>query len=153
MPTKNLSLNIVNGSDYVSPDPFNTNFEKLDALGLDYVVESGTSGEWWYRKWKSGRAQCGIDYKEFGEQTLTQWVYTSLYATNELSFGAYPFAFKSRPFTVVSFENDKLLAARDSWVNLSNSTSTTMSPSFRIVDASANPCSPACGIYVDGWYK
>ena len=53
----NMGLETINSSDYVSPTPINNNFQKLDALGLDYVVESGRSGEWWYRKWKSGRAE------------------------------------------------------------------------------------------------
>ena len=71
--TPNMSLALVPTSNFVTPEDFNRNFEKLDALGLDYVTEFGTSGEWWFRKWKSGRAQCGIDYKEFGDATLVPW--------------------------------------------------------------------------------
>ena len=51
--SNNMGLTNIDPSDYVSPDTINQNFNKLDALGLDYVVESGYSGEWWYRKWKS----------------------------------------------------------------------------------------------------
>ena len=56
--TSNLSLNLLNGADFVDYTALNTIFESLDALGLDYIVEQGVSGEWWYRKWKSGRAEC-----------------------------------------------------------------------------------------------
>lgn len=149
-----MSLATINSSDYVSPDVINQNFEKLDALGLDYVIESGTSGEWWYRKWKSGRAQCGIDYKEFGQKQLVQWNDTDLYGTTaQMSFGAYPFAFTSPPFVIIAFRNDKLLSNRASWVNTMNNTSTTMSPSFGLIDAASGTCSPCFGIYVDGKYK
>lgn len=34
----------------------------LDALKADYVVEQGTSGDWTYRKWNSGIAECWCDY-------------------------------------------------------------------------------------------
>ena len=61
--TTNLEIEKLNSADYVSVEPINNAFDKLDALGVDYVTESGTSGEWWYRKWKSGRAECGIDQK------------------------------------------------------------------------------------------
>ena len=152
--TPNMSLALVPTSNFVTPEDFNRNFEKLDALGLDYVTEFGTSGEWWFRKWKSGRAQCGIDYKEFGDATLVPWAgNNNLFHAGAFSFGAYPFSFVSRPFAIVSFENDKLLSGRASWVNQAVSISTTLSPSFSLIDASSGACSPCFGIYVDGRYK
>ena len=151
--TPNMSLALVPTSNFVTPEDFNRNFEKLDALGLDYVTEFGTSGEWWFRKWKSGRAECGIDYKEFGQKTLIPWGNTSLFGTELMSFGPYPFAFSARPFTIISFENDKLLTGRACWVNHANSTSTSLSPNFSMIDASSGATSPCCGIYVSGRYK
>ena len=71
--TPNLGINEINGSDYIDYSVFNTVFNTLDALGLDYIVEKGTSGEWWYRKWKSGRAECGIDNKNLGDQEVIAW--------------------------------------------------------------------------------
>lgn len=58
MPTTNLGLATINQSDNISPTPINQNMEKLDALGLDYVVAQGTSGNWRYRRWKSGTYEC-----------------------------------------------------------------------------------------------
>ena len=153
MATTNLGLDIINSSDYVSPTPINNNMEKLDKLGIDYVVEQGTSGEWWYRKWNSGRAECGIDSKQFGQQTLTQAPEGNMYITGELSFGAYPFSFSARPFTMISFEGDKAYATRGSFVATKHSTSTTLSPSFFVVDWSSGNTEPMCGIYVCGRYK
>ncbi len=69
--TENLKLELINASDFVSPDPINTAMKALDALGLDYIVEEGTSGEWWYRKWKNGKAECGIFDHNFGNVTHT----------------------------------------------------------------------------------
>lgn len=34
----------------------------LDALKVDYIVEQGTSGDWIYRKWNSGIAECWAGY-------------------------------------------------------------------------------------------
>ena len=41
MATKNLNLPQFDGSDYISVDPFNDAFSKIDKLGTDYVEESG----------------------------------------------------------------------------------------------------------------
>ena len=39
----NMGLETINSSDYITPSVINANFDKLDALGLDYIVEQGTS--------------------------------------------------------------------------------------------------------------
>ena len=60
MATTNLGLEIVDDSDYMSPEPFNDNFEIIDAALEDYIIEqnvvnfTGASGYWIYRKWASG---------------------------------------------------------------------------------------------------
>lgn len=153
MATANLGLEIINDSDYVSPTPINNNMEKLDVLGVDYIVDEGTSGEWWYRKWNSGRAECGIDSKQFGQQSLTSAPEGTLYKTGSLSFGSYPFAFAARPYTSIVFEGDSTNSNRGSFVAQVHSTSTTLSPSFFVVDWSSGTMNPMCGIYVCGRYK
>lgn len=62
MATTNLSLKTLNGSDYVSVDPFNENFQKIDALGDDYVTSHGQSGIWRWQRWKSGKYECWGNY-------------------------------------------------------------------------------------------
>ena len=152
MTATNLGLETINSSDYVSPTPINNNMEKIDALGVDYIVEKGTSGEWWYRKWNSGRAECGIDSKQFAEQTMVSSPFGG-YKTADLSFGAYPFAFSSRPYTNIVFEGDQLHSDRNSWPTMMHSLSTTISPNFIIRDANNLNMKPLCGIYVHGRYK
>lgn len=153
--SNNMGLDEIQASDYVSPTPINNNFQKLDALGVDYIVETGISGEWWYRKWKSGRAECGIDSKSFGQQQMSSDSVSAsgMYRTTDLSFGAYPFSFASRPYVEISFEGDTNHANRTSFTAKKNSTSTTMSPSFFVVDWASDNMGLVAGIFVTGRYK
>lgn len=93
--TPNLGLNLLNGADFVDYTALNTIFETLDELGLDYVVEQGVSGEWWYRKWKSGRAECGIDDHNAGDQEIIAWNW--LWMSHFISISNWPVTFKGRP--------------------------------------------------------
>lgn len=154
MGTKNLNLPEMDGSDYISVDVFNDAFSKLDKLGIDYVVESGKVGEWWYRKWKSGRAECGIDAKEFPRQEMTLTYGSSLYRTPAVSIGNYPIQFKAKPNCVVNFIEDKAYGTgRGALVaNLGDGT-TSKGPSVFMVDPTSKTAQLVFGVYVTGWYK
>lgn len=150
--TPNLSLTKINADDFVSPDPINLAFDIIDKLGVDYVVEQGTSGEWWYRKWKSGRAECGIDHKNFGDLPHTQ-TWGSVYTSRGLTFGNYPFAFVDKPYSIISF-----LGTSDQshwpYVAQRGSNSTTISSPFALMDPLSGIAKDATfGIYVCGRYK
>ena len=70
----------------------------------DYVVETGTSGIWTYRKWNSGIAECWGIYTMASSCTLA---WGSLYYSNKTcSRINYPFTFKSRPQETVSLRLD-----------------------------------------------
>lgn len=155
MATANLGLETIDASDYVSPTPINNNMAKLDKLGVDYVIAQGKSGEWWYRKWKSGRAECGVDSKQFGTTSLGKPTPESTtYMTTRLAFGAYPFAFKSKPYVAITFQGDASYSGRGSFcVQESDQSPTTVSPLFAVVDWQAGSITPICGIYVAGSYK
>lgn len=58
MATTNLGLETIQPSEIVSPDKINSNMERLDRLGVDYVTQSGATGVWLWRRWKSGRFEC-----------------------------------------------------------------------------------------------
>ena len=58
MPTANLGLTTINGSDFVNAQVLTENFELIDKLAYDYIVDQGKSGQWRYRKYKSGMAEC-----------------------------------------------------------------------------------------------
>lgn len=152
--SNNMGLATIDPSDYVSPDVINSNFRRLDTLGLDYIIESGTSGEWWYRKWKSGRAECGIDSKQFTAQKMEDIGPNKImYRTQYNSFGAYPISFAARPYVSITFEGDLKNMYRGSFAVPQHSVSTTASPSFFIVDWSNDDMEPMVGIYVTGRYK
>lgn len=156
MASPNVGLkNDIDPSDYLDPTVFNNNFNLIDKLGLDPITESGKSGEWWYRKYRSGRYECGVDSKQFAESALHGWggSGSGLYATNQYTFGAYPFNFSARPNAVVTFQNDANNASRGSIIVMFNTTSTSMSPSFEVVDPLNINMKPLCGIVVYGIYK
>lgn len=56
--TTNLNLTKPNINELYNVGVFNENFDKIDAALADYVVETGTSGNWTYQKWNSGIAEC-----------------------------------------------------------------------------------------------
>lgn len=153
--TENLKLELISPSDFVSPEPINNAIKALDSLGLDYIVEQGKSGEWWYRKWKSGHAECGINDKNFGRvDHKTQW--GAMYGTNsQQTFGAYPFAFSEKPFVTITFNGDGSgTSSHQSYIAAAHSQSTTVAPSFRTIDPySGTYAELHCGIYVVGTYK
>ncbi|MBR3767934.1 MAG: hypothetical protein IKL10_06820 [Clostridia bacterium] len=66
--------------------------EKQDKLPLtDYVVEQGISGNWTYRKWASGIAECWSDFGHWGERVSNQSIRVLAYNS------AFPFAFTAVP--------------------------------------------------------
>lgn len=102
--TKNLGITKINESDYIIPDPINKAFDKFDESLADGVIEYGTKGDWWYRKWRSGRLECGVDAHNFGTYTTsTQWGSAQgIYVGGALTFGVFPIAFIEIPFFTVS---------------------------------------------------
>lgn len=100
MPTTYLGLHTINQSDNVSPTPINDNMEKIDKLGLDYVVAQGTSGNWTYRRWKSGTYECWGTYKY---QSASPNVPDSDYGSFQMS---YPVTFAQAPQLFVSCRQD-----------------------------------------------
>ena len=150
--TTNLGLAKINASDFISPGPINAAFDILDKLGVDYVVEQGKSGEWWYRKWHSGRAECGIDNKSFGNiDHKHPW--GGMFSSDQKSFGNYPFAFASRPFTIISFQSTSN-GTHTSYVAQANTQSTTEAPKFMLIDpGNGTALGITFGIYVCGRYK
>lgn len=67
----------------------------------DYIVEQGTSGDWTWRKWKSGIAECWCHE----EQNITPTSVTVLgYAGNEYAVGQklFPITFIATPTVVVT---------------------------------------------------
>lgn len=158
--TTNLNISLIQSSDYISPDPINTAFKTLDALGVDYITERGTKGDWWYRKWKSGRAECGIDKYTGATKTSVLWQEGShMYICGEYSApSAFPVTFSTPPMTVVMYRGESGSGPQGGIIHIHSRTGTdayTLAPKFSIVDA-AGPhtyTTPIFGIYVTGTTK
>jgi len=76
----------------------------LSAEAADYVTESGTSGNWTYRKWLSGRAECWMEYDLY-VSSWANWgsVYESGQAVPATAFPSGLFA--ATPAPNVSLRN------------------------------------------------
>lgn len=157
MTTTNLGLNIALGADKVNPvEAFTRNFETIDKLGVDYVTKTGTSGEWWYRIWKSGRAECGIDTKTFETKTSVGW--GSMWLADNFSFGVnYPLTFSAPPFVTVLFRYEQNGYGGIVHIKPASSESklTTTPPEFAVADANGphTYTNPKFGIYATGVFK
>lgn len=90
-------------------DKYNTNLGGTQLWGnlfanginLDYVVASGISNGWIYRKWKNGLAECWKKVDLTGGAFSPAWgeIYPFSASTGEIN---YPFAFKEIPIEVAS---------------------------------------------------
>lgn len=152
--TTNLELNKIEPEDYVDLDPINKNWDKIDQLGVDYVIEQGKSGEWWYRKWKSGRAECGIDQKTFADMTSYKW--GALYRVGPYKFPNFPITFSSPPISNIMYRSDNNNYGGILHVHPWYGTQAlTAPPSFSIADPLGPHTykSPVCGIFVTGTWK
>lgn len=156
--TTNFNFELPTGSDLVDPvSQIANNFQKVDdKLGVDYITEQGTSGEWWYVKYKSGRAECGIYNKTFAGQGMSAW--NNLFKTGSMSFGAYPSAISwtAVPHVQINFIYDASGAFGGIVMPLATTESQaiTSSPNFCIVRSDAITFSgPHLGIRVSGTCK
>lgn len=154
--TSVMNIPLINGSDYITPEAINNAFNTLDALGLDYITEMGTSGEWWYRKWKSGRAECGIDSRTFPDVTTSIWG-SAFYMGGHWQFPAYPFSFSKPPFVTIMYRNDtnKYGGIIHIHPTTDENTLLTQPPQFSVADANGPHTykSSKFGIFVTGVYK
>lgn len=99
--TTNLSLQKINGSDFVSPNVFNQNFDRIDQLGVDYVVETGRSGIWRYQRWKSGKCECWGNYTTPVADYNEPW-YSTWYPGYSFTLPNFPKVFSEAPTVVMN---------------------------------------------------
>lgn len=90
--TTNLELIKPEATDNVSLSDYNFNLDTIDTAMVDYVIESGTSGIWKYKKMASG------EFELFGQQVLPS-VTPAAYANQFLAFLTTYIDF---PFTAVT---------------------------------------------------
>lgn len=74
---------------------FNVPVSFNETAMVDFVVESGTSGIWTYRKWNSGLAECWGSHNVSSLSCNISW--GALYETESITIESYPFKFKDIP--------------------------------------------------------
>ena len=110
---------------------------QLKPYDRDYVLESGTSGVWTYRKWASGAAECWCAQK-VTLQFPSNPNWGSMYSTGGSSIQRlnYPFAFKGTPVCVaqVSFKGGNCWLVTGDFAG-----SNTQTPCYQILRPTAWP--------------
>lgn len=106
--TTNLKLTLLEGASVVDYNQINAYVKAFDALGKDYVTEVGTKGNYWYRIWKSGRCECGVDNRRYFDSLPLDRSWggtTGIWITNGRiePFGDYPRTFVARPYANICF--------------------------------------------------
>ena len=156
--TTNIGLQKFEGSDYVSREAINANYDKIDeALGIDYICERGRSGDWEWVKYASGHMEQWITRKAFPTQTLKPWNDDHLFKrTDSMDFGNFPIAFVEPPLCNINFVDNEDKVVFASFIVQWESSSTTAPPQFYIVDPTDTLTSintPYCGIHARGYWK
>ena len=101
----NNNVVVTNNTIRINAETGKAYYNGVEIGGADYVVETGTSGIWTYRKWNSGIAEC------WGKRSVSTTINTawgSLYTSGALSGTdvALPFTFAEVPNVNVSLYNN-----------------------------------------------
>ena len=157
--TQKLSLTLFDGSDLVNYNDFNNNFNIIEnKLGNEYVEVLGWTDFWWYRKWSSGRCECGVDNKLVGNTQMTNWVTgipsSGLFHSAEFSFGDYPVKFERRPFVATSINYTGTNANIATFTIQRGQAGGQTSPPFLFVSTTSGQINNVqASMFVTGWWK
>lgn len=104
--TTNLSLQIIDPSDYVDPEPINENMRKIDQTGLRYVVEKSSNrnprNTWVWNKYSDGTCEMWLSW--FTTLNInTAW--GGVYRSNATNSHALPFTLAAPPAIVRTLSN------------------------------------------------
>lgn len=77
---------------------------------VDYVVDTGVNGDWTYRKWNSGRAECWCTTKLKTSVTNTFEGASLFYDNKTMSQISYPFTFSKIPSETATVQSPGGLA-------------------------------------------
>lgn len=128
-------------------------------VGVDYVIDQGTTGKWVWRKWASGIAEMWATF-DTDKLVMTEQTWGSLYTASWMGLAsnkearAYPFAFIESPIVSAT----PTAGSGNIWLatNTENDIGTrlTHAPAYQCVRASdATVNNPQISYYVMGKYK
>lgn len=118
----------------------------IDMTSTPYIVESGTSDIWTYRKWSNGDAECW-GRKSYSGTTSTTW--GSLYAL-PCDSPTYPFTFTSLPCVKRSITQS---TGNSCWISGWSVESTSSSGTFALVRPTSSKLNVVVNFYVTGKWK
>ena len=96
---------------------------------VDYVVETGVDGIWFYRKWHSGRAEC------YGTLKVTADLQTAFegaalyYNSSAIKNVQYPITFKKAPIELASLQSPSGIV----WLAGKSTNSTSKSAAYSLI--------------------
>lgn len=76
-----------------------------DHYAHDYVVEYSLTGDWAYRKWESGIAECWHYQERTNVEITQQWAGTDMYYKNLGRLPNYPFSFIDYPVVSATIQS------------------------------------------------
>lgn len=123
------------------------NLSEKDAI--NYVVAEGDSGNWHYRKWNNGWAECWATINKSSVPMTQQW--GGVYESTSTYYFTYPFTFAERPWWVVS-ANESSGGVLSIEAEGSDS-STTRTANFRFTRGTSGTQSITYSCYAFGKWK
>lgn len=121
----------------------------LGGIQMDYIVEQGTSGNWVYRKWNSGLAECWGFVKG---STAVTGAWGSCYSSGNDIKASFPFAFTDYPIVQATPVYDN---GGNFWIATDTAgTSKTQTAQYQIVRPNSfDPVAYKINFYAIGHWK
>ena len=117
--------------------------EVLPSCAVDYVVEQGTSGDWKYRKWNSGKAEAWVN------SSATIAIST---ASGSIYFGNTSISIPSAiGFLTITHANIEYVGAEGTWTKLTSRSTSAISFSFASSISRSSSARTICGYVVGTW--
>lgn len=107
----------------------------------DFIKEKGTSSNWYYRKWNSGKVEAWRTYNA-GSQTPSQWVTGWYY--KDLTVAIPSGIFSSAPNTTIATNNGSDMQFMVFTARATSATSITV----RVVKPNSGAATPVIALYV-----
>lgn len=130
----------------------NTQSLKINNTEIDYIVSQGTSGDWIYRKWNSGVAECWCLHRDSNVSISSAW--GNLFESARMGGLTYPSGlFNSTPVCTVQVQNSSKGAVLSLEIT-GNNASATATPYWAYTRAtSATGTNITVGVHAVGKWK
>ena len=118
----------------------------LDSVKNDYVIEQGTSGDWTYRKWNSGLAECWYSASLGSVAITSAWGSTYYYNVSAVN---YPITFIAKPIVIPQVES----GSGNAWISYDNNGNASRTSYFPLYASKSGTYACRLNLYVIGKWK